>query len=53
MIDYISRSVNVEAIRRTFIVHGEPQAQEAYKDHLYAAGFREISIPEKGSIVEL
>ncbi len=53
MIDYFSRSLMVEQVRRTFVVHGEEQAAEAYKDHLYEAGFRNISIPEKGEIVEL
>ena len=48
MIDYLTRSVNVEAVRRTFIVHGELAAQETYKDHLYEAGFRNIEHPEKG-----
>ncbi len=53
MIQYISRSQNIEAIRRTFIVHGEASAQEAYKDHLYEAGFRGIEIPKKGDAVIL
>ncbi|MCQ2340358.1 MAG: MBL fold metallo-hydrolase [Paludibacteraceae bacterium] len=53
MIDYISRSQNISAIRRTFIVHGESAAQEAYKDHLYEAGFRNIDIPDKGYIVHI
>lgn len=53
MIDYLTRSLNVEAVRRTFIVHGELSAQEAYKDHLYEAGFRNIDHPEKGYIVHL
>lgn len=53
MIDYLTRSVNVEAVRRTFIVHGELAAQETYKDHLYEAGFRNIEHPEKGHIVHL
>ena len=53
MLDYITRSIDVEAVRRTFVVHGEPAAQEAYKDHLYEAGFRNIEIPKKGDIVEL
>lgn len=53
MIDYLTRSVNVEAVRRTFIVHGELAAQETYKDHLYEAGFRNIEHPEKGYIVHL
>lgn len=53
MIDYLTRSVNVEAVRRTFIVHGELAAQETYKDHLYEAGFRNIEHPEKGYMVYL
>lgn len=53
MIDYLTRSVNVEAVRRTFIVHGELTAQETYKDHLYEAGFRNIEHPEKGYMVHL
>ena len=53
MIDYLTRSVNVEAVRRTFIVHGELAAQETYKDHLYEAGFRNIEHPENGYMVHL
>lgn len=53
MIDYLTRSLNTEAVRRTFIVHGEQTAQEAYKDHLYEAGFRGIEIPKKGEEVIL
>lgn len=53
MIDYLTHSVNVEAVRRTFIVHGELAAQETYKDHLYEAGFRNIEYPEKGHTVHL
>lgn len=53
MIDYLTRSVNVEAVRRTFIVHGELAAQKTYKDHLYEAGFRNIEHPEKGYTVHL
>lgn len=53
MIDYLTRSLNTEAVRRIFIVHGEQSAQEAYKDHLYEAGFRGIEIPKKGEEVRL
>ena len=53
MIDYLTRSLNTEAVRRTFIVHGEQTAQDAYKDHLYEAGFRGIEIPKKGDEVRL
>lgn len=53
MIDYLTRSLNVEAVRRTFIVHGELSAQEAYKDRLYEAGFRNIAHPAKGTTIHL
>jgi len=53
MIDYLTRSLQVDHVQRTFIVHGEPEAAETYKDHLHDAGFRHIDIPEKGQIFEL
>ncbi|MBQ8100229.1 MAG: MBL fold metallo-hydrolase [Paludibacteraceae bacterium] len=43
---------DVAQIRHTFIVHGEQQAAETYKDHLYEAGFRGISTPQKGEEAE-
>ena len=53
MIDYLTRSLQVDKVQHTFVVHGEQQAAETYKDHLYDAGFRNITVPEKGQIVEL
>ena len=53
MIDYLTRSLQVEGVKQTFVVHGDEAATEAYKGHLHDAGFRNISIPEKGEIVEL
>ncbi|MBQ7449311.1 MAG: MBL fold metallo-hydrolase [Paludibacteraceae bacterium] len=42
-----------EEVKKVFIVHGEPHAQEAMKDHLYEIGFRNFQIPQKGDIAEL
>ena len=53
MIDYLTRSLMVEQVQRTFIVHGDLSAAEAYREHLTDAGFSNITIPEKGEIVEL
>jgi metallo-beta-lactamase family protein len=53
MIDYLSRSLDVNLVQRVFVVHGEQTAAETYKNHLHDAGFRNISVPEKGEIVEL
>ena len=53
MTDYLTRSLQAGEVQRTFVVHGELAAAEAYKEHLHDAGFRHIEIPEKGEIVEL
>ena len=53
MIDYLTRSLMVDQVQRTFIVHGEEQAAEIYKTHLQEVGFKNIDIPQKGQIVEL
>lgn len=53
MIDYINSSIDKDALRRVFIVHGEQNAGEAYKDHLYEAGFHGVEHPAKGEIVHL
>jgi len=53
MIDYLTRSLQVSAVQRTFIVHGDLTAAEAYREHLSEAGFQNISIPTKGEIIEL
>ena len=53
MISYITSCQNVEKIQRTFIVHGEKEAQNEYKDHLYEAGFRNIDIPAKNETVKI
>lgn len=37
-----------EQVQKTFIVHGEFEAQQAYKNYLQNEGFSEIEIPEKG-----
>ena len=53
MIDYLTRSLQVEGVQRVFVVHGETEAAKTYQQHLYDAGFRGVEIPEKGEIVHL
>lgn len=53
MIDYLTRSLQVDQVQHTFVVHGNADAAEAYKGHLHDAGFSNITIPEKGETVEL
>jgi metallo-beta-lactamase family protein len=40
-------------IKRTFLVHGEYEVQQKYKEELKTAGFHDIEIPEAGQEFEL
>ena len=42
-----------QQVKQVFIVHGESSAQKAYSQHLQAAGFRHVTIPQKGDSVTL
>ncbi len=53
MIDYLTRSLQVDKVQRVFVVHGEPEAAETYTTHLHEAGFKDVTIPTKGEQVEL
>lgn len=53
MIDYLTRSLQVDKVQRVFVVHGDTTAAEAYKGHLSDAGFQNISVPEKGETIIL
>ena len=53
MIDYLTRSLQVDQVQRVFVVHGEQTAAETYKGHLHDVGFRHIEVPEKGETVTL
>jgi len=52
MIDFLNCQIK-DRVKRTFIVHGEYEAQLAYKQHLEEDGFSNIEIPEKGDWVAL
>ena len=53
MIQYFTASQDPQQVKQVFIVHGESSAQEAYNQHLHAAGFRHVTIPQKGDSVTL
>ena len=53
MIDYFSRSLDVKQVKKVFVVHGEEEAAMTYKTHLEDAGFKHVSVPEKGQTIEL
>lgn len=50
MIRYFCSHQDPGKIRKVFVVHGESSAQDAYVQHLYDAGFRSVSAPEKGEM---
>ena len=50
MIQYFTSCQDVQQVKQVFIVHGENNAQEAYKAHLKEAGFGKVNIPEKGEV---
>jgi metallo-beta-lactamase family protein len=52
MIDFLNCQ-NKEQLKKVFIVHGEYEAQQAYKGHLEENGFSNIEIPDKGDWVAL
>ena len=53
MIDYLTRSLQVNDVKRVFVVHGAEEAAMSYKEHLQEAGFKEITVPEHGETVTL
>ena len=44
---------NPQKIKKTFLVHGEYEAQESLEKHLKETGFKNIEIPKHGDIFEL
>ena len=52
MLDYLSCQ-DPSKVKKTFIVHGDPEAQEFYKRQLRKAGWDNIFIPEPGEEFEL
>jgi metallo-beta-lactamase family protein len=52
MIEFL-RCQDPSQIKKTFLVHGDFEAQEFYRDKMKEAGFRRIAIPEPGEEFEL
>jgi metallo-beta-lactamase family protein len=40
-------------VKKLFLVHGDPAAQDAFKGHLEKAGFKDIVIPELGETFQI
>jgi len=52
MIQYLSCQ-DPSKVKKTFIVHGDPEAQQFYKRQLRKEGWDNIVIPEPGEVFEL
>ncbi len=52
MIEYL-KCQDTSKIKKTFLVHGDPEAQKFYKRTLRKAGWENIEIPEPGETFEL
>lgn len=52
MTDFL-KCQDTSKIKKTFLVHGEYDVQQAYREHLLENGFRNIEIPASGNTFEL
>lgn len=52
LIDYTSK-LDKNMMKNIFLVHGEIDQQEIYKNHLETVGFKNIIIPERGYAVKI
>lgn len=48
MLQWMHACQNPKQVKRIFLVHGEYEAQKAYKERLLDEGYSNIDIPEKG-----
>lgn len=49
MINFLSCQ-NTKKVKKVFLVHGEEKVQQNYTQHLRNAGFKNIEIPDSGSV---
>ena len=52
LINYTSK-LDKKKMQNIFLVHGEIDQQEIYKNHLETAGFKNITIPKRGYAVKI
>lgn len=52
MIDYL-RCQDPSKVKEVFLVHGEYEVQQVYREKLIAEGFKNVAIPEQDQIVTL
>jgi metallo-beta-lactamase family protein len=47
------KSLDCSRLKKIFMVHGEPKAQAAFKQHLASNGFPNVDVVKYGSTYEL
>nr|HPR61416.1 MBL fold metallo-hydrolase RNA specificity domain-containing protein [Prolixibacteraceae bacterium] len=52
MAEYLECQIK-DQLKGVFLVHGDYEAQIAYKEHLESKGFSNVEIPEKGTWVQI
>jgi metallo-beta-lactamase family protein len=52
MLDYLNQ-YDKERIQNFFLVHGDPEAQEPFKERLISHGFNHVTIPRRGDVFEI
>jgi metallo-beta-lactamase family protein len=52
MIDFLNCQDH-EEVKKTFLVHGEYEAQQFYREQLEIEGFRNVEIPARGDVFEM
>ena len=52
MLNYFNQ-FDKERIQKFFLVHGDPEQQEPFKNRLLANGFKNVIIPSKGDVFEI
>jgi metallo-beta-lactamase family protein len=52
MVRYLSDR-SISTVKEVFLVHGEPEGQQALAESLKNAGFSSVKIPEKGTVITI
>jgi metallo-beta-lactamase family protein len=52
MVQYLSDRT-ISTVKEVFLVHGEPEGQEALAESLKNAGFSSVNIPERGTVITI
>ena len=52
MIEWL-KEIDTSRLKKIFLIHGEPDQQQGFKEHLAEAGFNNVEIVEAEKVYEL